>query len=519
MVASGQQRDVPEGEAGRVRAVFWRLAGLLLLVLYPILRADRPYDDDLKRALLGRASWDSNGRPLATLLMRALQAYDHTMVDIAPLPQIGAVLLLAWIGARMAVRFTRASPWLAALLVFPLGAQPFFLENLSYHFDALAMALAVLLSAWPLLMPAGARHWQRGGLCLFAALCLYQPAINVFLVLALLEAWQLQARERSPATWLRQLGVRALQWLVAMLLYELLVGIHISGWVRRQAAPIQSLHELPLVGRNFALFYGFVGDAFNVHWWSVLLPVLIVLAAAPVAIGLRHARGQGRFASWALVLVALAMPWAAMACALGPMLLLREPEIRPRVLIGLGALLVAGLVAVHEWLSNRRYGMRVDAALSGVLAAGMLVVAGTYGNAMAAQQQLEQHIATRLTDDMAALTAEHAVDALHVAGATGFAPLTEHAAIEFPLLRTLVPTYLTDASLFGTSGFLMGYLPQWVDARHPDRIRMRPTEGALLAHCVATPDRRVAGYRLCLDGDVALVDFQATALPSAEQRR
>lgn len=519
MVAIRQQKVVSEGEAERARAVFWRLAGLLLFLLYPILRADRPYDDDLKRALLGRASWDSNGRPLATLLMRALQAYDYSMVDIAPLPQIGAVLLLAWIGARIAARFTQASPWLAALLVFPLGAQPFFLENLSYRFDALGMALAVLLAAWPLLMPAGARYWRLGVLCLFAALCLYQPATNVFLVLALLETWQLQMRERSPAAWLRQLGVRALQWLVAMLLYELLVGIHISGWVRRQATPIQSLRELPLIGHNFVLFYGFVGDAFNAHWWSVLLPLLLMLAAAPVAIGLRHARGRGTFATVALTLVALAMPLATMVCALGPMLLLREPEVRPRVLIGLGALLVAGLIALHELLSSWRHGMRVDAALAGVLATGMLVVADAYGNAMTAQQQLERHIATRLTDDMATLTADRAIGSLRVAGSTGFSPLAEHAAIEFPLLRTLVPTYLSYTDLFGTSGFLMDYLPQWVDARRPDSLGMRPDEAAELAHCTKAPDRLAAGYRLCLDGNRVLVDFRQAALPSAEQRR
>jgi hypothetical protein len=96
------------GETQVVRAVFVRLLGLFALLLYPILQADRPYNDDLKRALLGRASWDSNGRPLTTLLMRALQCYNHAMVDIAPLPQIGAIVVLAWTGARLARRFTDA---------------------------------------------------------------------------------------------------------------------------------------------------------------------------------------------------------------------------------------------------------------------------------------------------------------------------------------------------------------------------------------------------------------------------
>ena len=508
-----------DGEADRVRAVFWRLAALLLLLLYPILRADRPYNDDLKRALLGRASWDSNGRPLTTLLMRALQAYDHTMVDIAPLSQVGAVLLLAWIGARLAVRHVRATPWLAALLVFPLGAQPFFLENLSFRFDALSMALAVVLAAWPLLMPDGRKAWQRGVLCLFASLCLYQPATNVFLVFALLEVWQRQAGGTEASTWLRALGRRALQWLLAMGIYELLVGMHISGWVKRQAAPIRGLHELPLLGRNFARFYGYVGDAFNGHWWGLFAPVLVMLALAPMAIGLRHARGRAPLPAALLGLCALAMPLAALVAALGPMLVLREPEIRPRVLIGVGAVLAAGLLAVHAWLSRWRPGVRVSSVLAGVLASSMLVIASAYGNAMAAQQRMERHVASRLADDLAVLSATHPVTALEVSGSVGFAPLADHAAVEFPLLRSLVPIYLSGADLFATSGFLMGYLPQWVDARRPAGIALQPERSDALAACAGAPWRQAAGYRLCLDGGTVLVDFQPAALPSAQQRR
>ncbi|MDE1965340.1 MAG: glucosyltransferase domain-containing protein [Xanthomonadaceae bacterium] len=508
-----------DGEAGRVRAVFWRLAALLLLLLYPILRADRPYNDDLKRALLGRASWDSNGRPLTTLLMRALQAYDHTMVDIAPLSQVGAVLLLAWIGARLAVRHARATPWLAALLVFPLGAQPFFLENLSFRFDALSMALAVVLAAWPLLMPDGRKPWQRGVLCLFASLCLYQPATNVFLVFALLEVWQKQADGTAPAAWLRSLGRRALQWLLAMGIYELVVGMHISGWVKRQAAPIRGLHELPLLGRNFVRFYSYVGDAFNGHWWSVFAPVLLMLALAPVAIGLRHARGRTPLTAALLGLCALGMPLATLVAALGPMLVLREPEIRSRVLIGVGALLVAGLLAAHAWLSRWRSGARVSAALAGVLATSMLVIASAYGNAMAAQQRMECHVAARLADDLAALSAGHPITALQVSGSVGFAPLADHAAVEFPLLRSLVPVYLTEADLFATSGFLMGYLPAWVDARRPASIGLPPGQSAAMVACAGAPWRQAAGYRLCLDGGTARVDFLPAALPSPQQRR
>jgi hypothetical protein len=518
-----QALSTPDHADAGVRAVFARLLGLYALLLYPILHADRPYNDDLKRALLGRASWDSNGRPLTTLLMRALQCYDHTMVDIAPLPQIGAIVLLAWTGARLARRFTDASPWLAALLVFPLGAQPFFLENLSYQFDALSMALAIWLAVWPLWMPVTRRGSGWGIASLFGALCLYQPAINVFLVLALAELVLAQAAEPGAAAGLRTLVRRAVQIAVAMVVYELLVGMHISGWVKRQATPIHGWREIPRIADNVATFYGFVGGAFNTHWWAVFGTLAALLALACVAVGVRHARAADPHRSRAqqalLMALAVAMPGLAMVAALGPMLLLRAPEIQPRVLIGIGALLAAGLLLLRVALRTRAWGDRACTAVAAAFALGMGVIASAYGNAMTDQQRFERHVAAHLADDLAAWPAAAPIHRLVVTGSTGLSPLAEHVASEFPLMRVLVPTYLDANYRFATSGWLMFYLPQWVDARRPLLNQPQDGDAVLATRCASAPDRVTVGYRLCVQGDTALVQFQPPALPSADERR
>lgn len=518
-----QALSTPDHADAGVRAVFARLLVLYALLLYPILHADRPYNDDLKRALLGRASWDSNGRPLTTLLMRALQCYDHAMVDIAPLPQIVAIVLLAWTGARLARRYTDASPWLAALLVFPLGAQPFFLENLSYQFDALSMALAIGLAVWPLLLPATRRGSGWGIASLFGALCLYQPAINVFLVLALAELVLTQAAEPRAAVGLRTLGRRAVQIAAAMVVYELLVGMHISGWVKRQATPIHGWREIPRIADNVATFYGFVASSFNAHWWAVFGTLTMLLALACMVVGVRHARSpdphRSRSQQALLIMLAVAMPGLAMVAALGPMLLLRAPEVQPRVLIGIGALLAAGLLLLRVALRTRAWGDRACTAVAAAFALGMGVIASAYGNAMTDQQHYEQHIAGRLADDLAKLSAAQPIHRLVVAGSAGFSPLAEHVAGEFPLMRRLVPTYLDADDRFATSGLLMFYLPQWVDARRPWLNEPLPADALLAARCAGVPDRITAGYRLCAQGGIAWVQFQPTALPSADELR
>ena len=42
-------------------------AGYLLFVLYPLLRANRPHNDDLLRMLYGSHSRNVNGRPLISI--------------------------------------------------------------------------------------------------------------------------------------------------------------------------------------------------------------------------------------------------------------------------------------------------------------------------------------------------------------------------------------------------------------------------------------------------------------------
>lgn len=512
--ATETSTNSPMDRAARGQQVFGILLGLYALILYPILRADRPYNDDLKRALSGRASWDSNGRPLTTLLMRALQCYDHAMVDISPLTQVGAVAVLALIGAMLARRHAIGPAWLAALVAFPLGAQPFFLENLSYKFDALSMCLAMLLALLPLLRrDHGRRDWWLGVLALFGSLNLYQPAINLYLVFMLLQLVLMQLDDAPARALAATAARRVVQVVTAMLIYQLLIGIHISGWVRHQAEPIHGWRELPLLWRNFADFYGLVGAAFNWHWWLYFAPLLLVLATLPVIVGVRHAlRQRALQPRWVTLLLAsasVAMPLAAMVCALGPMLLLRQPEMFPRVLMGFGALLCAGLVLMQAALRRWRRSERWAHAAGAMLALGMAVLASAYGNATTAQKVYEQHIAARLADDLAALPPVHA---LVVDGSAGYAPLARHVVDELPLMRSLVPIYLVGSDPFNTRNFLMYYVPELVDPLQPRISKIWDRREALAAEtCAMKPRAIAAAYRLYLVGDIAVVRLRANS--------
>jgi hypothetical protein len=516
--------DTSSGYVRHDRGVFVNLLALYMLILYPILRANRYYDDDLKRALIGHTGWDSTGRPLTDLLMRLMQFYDHAFVDVSPLTQIGAVAILAWLGVLVARRYAIRSPWMAALLALPLGGQPFFLDNLSYKFDALSMSLALLLALLPLLaLRDDRRGWWWGVLALFASLNLYQPAINACLVFILLDVVLAQLQEQPLRQWLRQFLARVLQVGAAMLIYQFTVGIHINGWVKQESRKIHSLHELPQIGTNFVDFCHFIGNSFNAQWWRFLAPVLLVLALFPVVIGVRYAlrlrRDQPPWVCALLVAAGVCLPLAMLVCVFGPMLVLLDPPVAPRVLLGIGALLAGLLIVMHAALQRWRRSAKWTLAVACVLALGMGTIASAYGNALGEQKHYEDRIATRLADDLAEFSASHAIHAFLLDGSAGYAPVVAHVVDQFPLMQWMVPPYLDGDDLFYSHTFLEYYITGIQDLRYrPDAATAQAIPRILAQACVVPPTRDRSAYSLRLVDQVAVVTFRTPQSPRCQGR-
>jgi hypothetical protein len=420
-----------------------------------------------------------------------------------------------WLGASLARRYGVTSPWLGALIVFPLGAQPFFLDNLSYKFDALSMALAMLAALIPfLLIGKNGRSWWWGVLSLFVCLNLYQPAVTAFLVFALMEIVLAQVAEETPGTIGKRLWVRITQAGVAGVVYELIVGIHVNGWVKQKSAPIHGLHGLSQIGTNAIGYLRYIGSSFNEHWWMYFGPVLIALGIISVIVGVRYVvRTRAITPIWlssVLGIASLLLPAIAMMLAFGPLLLLADPPIASRVLVGLGPLLVAGLLVMEAAFRRWSLSMRWTLAVGAMFGVGFCVIASAYGNAMGAQKTFEDHIGTRLADDIADVGAKQPLQSLLLDGSAGYAPLTAHVIEQFPIVGFLTPTYIAATDTFHTHIFLLHYLPAFVDLRLEKDLQSESQKASLLARvCESSPEKIRSGYRLYVIDDVAIVLFGA----------
>ena len=440
--------------------IFWYAFALFMLVLWPIINANRYYIDDMGRAETGFMGWSSDGRPLANVLMETVNL-GTPLTDMAPLLQLLSIALLAYATVRIARHFGLNAPISAVLAAFPLGASPFFLENLSYRFDALPMTVAVILAVLP--ATAAGRAWRAGSLAwgvflLLASLCFYQPAANVFIVLVLADVLVRQWHDYPWKDILGRVVARMAQLGVALVLYKGVVAWKVKGAYAQTHGKVE-LSTLPqTVGKNFDLFWRVVIDGLPGGMGGILLGVVVLGVLLAILIGGRYVvhavRAGDRSATLAALAAWLLVPASLLAAPWGVLLILSDPVINPRIMIGFGALLCLTLILIALLLQTLSIKAVWQRVLLGIPAVVMVMFAFIYGNALRLQNEFEARVSTSLADDAADIVLRHpGIERYMLDGSVGRPPIVAHYINKYPLLARLVPEHInahwgwTDAQL------------------------------------------------------------------------
>ena len=494
--------------APRERAADYRLfAGLCIafsvVVLVPILLGGRPCNDDLARSVLGSYGWVDNGRYLSNILMRALELGASRATDIAPIPQFLAILALSYAGVLLVRRFEIVPVPLGILVTLPLGTQPFFLQNLSYRFDSVTMAAALLCSVAAVAAPDRRRgNWILGAVALLASLNLYQPAFNVFLVLAVFELAFETARGSSGRDIARTAGFRASQALVAAVVYKLLFTSGIKDWVADHGETIHSLGALSVVGTNVADFLGYARDALGGRLVWIFVTLSVLAALPMIVLGIRSAWRERSIPEATLRSIFLLLwPAIGLLASIGPMLLLVDPIFAPRVFLAMGALVSATLISA----ARAGRAQRIPYIAGAVCLVVSAITAGAYSSAAAEQRKFEDTLASTMQDDLAQLKSSAHLSGYVLAGSAGYAPAVQHAISQFPIIERLMESYLTQDTFF-TKSYLL-HFRQSLALIESDRLSESQHHAAFDA-CGAPAMLMRSAYRIRVADDVAIVDFR-----------
>jgi Glucosyl transferase GtrII len=504
----------------RGSSIFLATLGFYLLaILGPILLADRYCNDDLVRSLLGNYGWNNAGRQLANYLMRALQFGASRAIDISPLPQLIAIAILSWIALLLSNRFAIASIALAVLVAIPIGAQPFFLENLAYKFDAAAMAAAVLFALLPITSTRiDARGWLLGCLSLIASLNFYQPAFNIFLVFAVFEVMQSHVVDQDVGRSVRLLAFRGLQALIVAILYKFLFATTLKGWMGTHGTIIHSLGEMPKIPANVNDFFTyFVGSLGTTHaaFFGVLVAVQIgFLVSMCVTRAIQGRNARSFLETSYLLLFSVLLPFMAFMFVVGPMLFLEQPVFMPRVMVAVGALVSASLVSVHVVARDFVRIRRLATLFGAIWALWFAFIAAAFGNASADQRRYEDAIATQLANDLAELHANHGASSFTLRGTAGYSPMVERVSKQLPILQKLVSPYLLEND-YNTRYFLMHYvtaIPQQSESEGAQQEDGTPRMNGCGKDALYVRD----AYAIKMVGTAAVVQFSKGPKPICE---
>lgn len=247
---------------------------VFLVAISSVLRANFYYQDDVSRGAYGYKQWDYFGRYLSTGMATVVHMGDY-LTDIAPLPQLLAVCILAFSGVLVLYIVTGKTVyhgWELAAVV-PLGLNPYFLECLSFRFDAPYMAISILASMLPLLYrkKSGISYIFASMLGCLAVCMSYQSATGVFPMLVMLLAvcaWN----QRRPFI---SFCLKSVVGYGAGLLYFKLIIMKPAdaGYVSNSLPRVPEL--LPTFFENLIQYYRLVLSDFKGYWLGLVFLIAV----------------------------------------------------------------------------------------------------------------------------------------------------------------------------------------------------------------------------------------------------
>ena len=200
------------------------MSGVYLLGILTIIRANVLYRDDIWRAADGSRGWLFGGfsRYISEFLSIFIHA-DVVLTEISPLLQLLAILILSLSSVLLVYIIGNKKITVVGLLAsIPLGLSPYFLECLSYKFDASYMALSILASIVPFLFITRKVFFLLISIISLLIMCsTYQAASGIYMMIAVVLCFQhWNSREKTNKEILYFLGTAVFAFCFTMLLFR-----------------------------------------------------------------------------------------------------------------------------------------------------------------------------------------------------------------------------------------------------------------------------------------------------------
>jgi hypothetical protein len=411
--------------------------GIYALGTSALIRANFLYNDDLLRTIEGYTGWSDRSRHISVFLSMFVHA-DYTLTDISPLPQLIAVLFIAISSALLVYILGNRKITAPALLAsIPAGLSPYFLQCLSYKFDAPYMALSVLVSIVPFLFVDSSITFIAISIFSLLVMCMtYQASSGIYLLLVIaisFKQWNAKERPTKEIAFfaLRALGAYVITLIAFCLLFMKPRDSDISIVMFSPADMIPGLID------NIIKYTKNLYADFSVIW-KVLVAALCV---AFIARQSKTSRQNKRFA----IIFSIIAIIISYVLSFGAYLVLQKPGFAPRSLYGFGIFIA--IVSIFLVQYPKKYILVPVLALSW----SFFVFAFSYGNALADQKRYIDFRTEILLGDLSDLFPDRNRNEMRIQleGIAGFAPSIGNISKRYPIIKRLVPVDLAGGGIEG----------------------------------------------------------------------
>ncbi len=136
---------------------------------------------------MGRLSlgygWDGDGRILSNVLTEAL-SFGNGIISIFPYSTLLSSVILVISGIIVSDMLFE-NKYLKSISSLFILTSPFMLENLSYRYDSILMAVSVLCAVVPFIFRSHYKLFCHIFFCLLISFCLYQTSTMAYFSVAL----------------------------------------------------------------------------------------------------------------------------------------------------------------------------------------------------------------------------------------------------------------------------------------------------------------------------------------------
>lgn len=411
--------------------------GVIMLGMLAILRANFSYIDDLGRAAVGYKGWGNFSRYLSNFLAMVLHG-NGFLTDISPWGQIVAALVMAISGVMLLyiIYGRKKFRWWELFVVAILALNPYFLQCMSYKFDAPFIAIAVLAMIAPILargVITREKWWLYPGAVFIGTLVTcttYQAALGILPMVAIVVAVRMWGKGESLKRVGKFIGWTVVGYGVGLLVFKVFLMKMMNDYVVTEVPGLTEI--IPHTLGNLEQYYRLVATDFA-KTWLVLVVAIVVWFVIMMMLDAKRWK-------WLMGVVAAVMVLVLGGICFGIYAVMEKPLFEPRAMFGVGAMICLMMIVVVEErkLGSWRKYMYGGGVVATVVLAYVLGIFGlTYGNALAVQKDYVDFRIEAVLNDLEGVVKEG--DTVEVVGTVGLAPAILNAVEQYPILGRLVP--------------------------------------------------------------------------------